>query len=226
MEKSIVKIFRHDPEGKVGDTFKEFEVIIKEKSMILEILMQIYDTQDSSLAFNHGCRAKSCGLCVVNVNGHPRYACISQISPNAKISPLNHLPLIKDLVFDREPFFNYLKKFKPYVVRKKAPDTEPETLIQPPEHATLMSCRECFACLSTCSRYDYRNESFGGPLGFLKLAQLHYDSRDSLDRVSQAREMGILNCLDCPGCTCISGIPLKKAVIKPFLALLKESHND
>jgi len=103
MEKSIVKIFRHDPEGKVGDTFKEFEVIIKEKSMILEILMQIYDTQDSSLAFNHGCRAKSCGLCVVNVNGHPRYACISQISPNAKISPLNHLPLIKDLVFDREP---------------------------------------------------------------------------------------------------------------------------
>jgi succinate dehydrogenase/fumarate reductase iron-sulfur protein len=222
MERIVVKVFRYDPEGKDRKEFEKFEVAVKEKSTVLEILMQIYDTQDSSLAFNHGCRAKNCGLCVVNVNGHPRYACISQIIADAEISPLKHLPLIKDLVFDRAPFFNYLERFKPYIVREKDPETEPEALFQPPEHARLMSCRECFACLSSCPRYDYQNESFGGPLGFVKLAQLHYDVRDSLDRVSQASEMGILNCVDCSGCVCISGIPLKEMVIKPFLELLKE----
>jgi len=220
MEKITVKVFRYDPEGEDNGKFEEFEVAVEEKSTVLEILMQIYDTQDSSLAFNHGCRAKNCGLCVVNVNGHPRYACISKITANAEISPLNHLPLIRDMVFDRAPFFDYLERFKPYIVREKDPDTEPETLVQPPEHARLMSCRECFACLSSCPRYGYQDESFGGPLGFVKIAQLHYDVRDSLDRVSQAHKMGILNCVDCSGCTCISGIPLKQIVIKPFLGLL------
>lgn len=222
MEKITVKVFRYDPEGEDKGRFEEFEVAVEEKSTVLEILMQIYDIQDSSLAFNHGCRAKNCGLCVVNVNGHPRYACISEITANAEISPLKRLPLIRDLVFDRVPFFNYLEMFRPYIVREKDPDTEPETLVQPPEHARLMSCRECFACLSSCPRYDYQDKSFGGPLGFVKLAQLHYDLRDSLDRVSQAHKMGILNCADCSGCTCISGIPLKQIVVKPFLELLRK----
>jgi len=222
MEKIAVKVLRYDPEGAKKERFEEFEVAVAEKGTVLEILMQIYDTQDSSLAFNHGCRAKNCGLCAVNVNGHPRYACVSEITANAEISPLKRLPLIRDLIFDRLPFFNYLEGFRPYIVREKDPETEPEILVQPPEHARLMSCLECFACLSTCPRYDYQDSSFGGPLGFVKLAQLHYDVRDSLDRVSQAEKMGILSCLDCSGCTCIAGIPLKQIVIKPFLELLRK----
>lgn len=225
MKKIRVEVFRYDSERKAEGDYQEFEVSANEESTVLETLIQIYDTHDSSLAFNHGCRAKNCGLCVVNIDGHPRYACTSRITAGAKISPLQHIPLIKDLVFDRTPFFNFLERFKPYIIREKGPEKEPEILSQPSEHSTLMSCRECFACLSSCPRYDYRNESFGGPLGFVKLAQLHYDSRDSLDRVSQAREMGISHCLDCSGCRCISGIPIKQVVIKPFLELLGEKND-
>ena len=222
MAKITVKICRHDPEAGDKERVEEFKVSVAEKSTVLEILMQIYDTQDSSLAFSHGCRAKNCGLCAVNVNGRPRYACVSAITAGAEIAPLSRLPLIRDLVFDRVPFFNSLEGFRPYIVREKEPDAEPETVLQPPEHARLMSCLECFACLSSCAKYDYRDKSFGGPLGFVKLAQLHYDVRDSLDRVSQAREMGIAKCADCSGCTCIAGIPLKQIVIKPFLELLRK----
>ncbi|MGB5156127.1 succinate dehydrogenase/fumarate reductase iron-sulfur subunit [Desulfobacterium sp. N47] len=220
MKKIRVKIFRHDPEETDKNGWQEFAVDVEEKSTVLEALMRIYDTQDSSLAFNHGCRAGNCGLCAVNINGHPRYACTSKITANADISPLRHLPLIKDMVFDRAAFFRELEKFRPYIVRKNEPEAEPEILLQPLEHDRLMSCRECFACLSSCPRYDYRDKSFGGPLAFVKLAQLHYDVRDSLDRVSQSRELGILNCADCAGCACISGIPIKRIVIRPFLALL------
>ena len=226
MGKIKVKVLRHDPEGKTKDKLEEFEVSVGEKGTVLETLMKIYDTRESSLAFDYGCRAKNCGLCVVNINGHPQYACIAQITTGAEITPLKHLPLIRDLVFDRRPFFNYLRRFRPYIVREKHPDEEPETLLQPPEHSRLMSCRECFACLSSCPNYDCQNDSFGGPLGFVKLAQLHYDRRDCLDRVSQAREMGILNCIDCSACTCISGIPINKIVIRPLLELLKERGDD
>src|SRR3990172_12667048 len=134
MEKIAVKVLRYDPEGADKERFEEFEVAVAEKGTVLEILMQIYDTQDSSLAFNHGCRAKNCGLCAVDVNGRPRYACVSEISANAVISPLKHLPLIRDLAVDRVPFFSYLERFKPYIVREKGPAAEPETLVQPQEH--------------------------------------------------------------------------------------------
>lgn len=221
MKEITAKIVRYDSRGMIHE---DFQILVQEKSTVLEALMQIYDTQDSTLAFGHGCRVKNCGLCVVNVNGRPRYACVTKITPNAVISPLHHLPLIRDLVFDREYFLQYLERFTPFIVRKKDPETEPEILLQPSEHTRLMSCRECFACLSSCPKYDYRIESFGGPLGFVKLAQLHYDKRDSLDRVSQARQMGIENCTGCTGCTCILGIPLNKIVIKPFLEAIEEEN--
>ena len=76
--------------------------------------------------------------------------------------------------------------------------------------------------MSSCPRYDYQNQSFGGPLGFVKLAQLHYDVRDSLNRASQAEQMGIACCVDCSGCACIAGIPIKKLVIEPFLESFKD----
>ena len=74
--------------------------------------------------------------------------------------------------------------------------------------------------MSTCPRYDPNDNTFGGPLNFVKLAQLHYDVRDSLDRVMQAKEMGILNCVDCKGCACIFGMPINKIAIKHFLGIL------
>ena len=143
-----------------------------------------------------------------------------RVKDGMKISPLENLPVIKDLIFDRAPFFYFLRKFKPYVIRDKNPETLPEVLIQPPEHTQLMSCRECFACMSSCPKYNWQDESFGGPLGFVKLAQLHYDCRDSMDRVSQAKDMGVLNCIDCNKCVCISGIPIKNIVIQQFLKIL------
>ncbi|MDY6864074.1 MAG: 2Fe-2S iron-sulfur cluster-binding protein [Thermodesulfobacteriota bacterium] len=220
MKKIRIKVLRYNPENGVEKEFSTYEVDKDENSTILEGLQQIYERNDSTLAFNYGCRVKNCGLCAVNADGKPYYACITKIKDSMEITPLNNLPLIKDLIFDREQFFNFLKTFKPYVIRDKPPETLPETLIQPPEHAQLMSCRECFACMSSCPEYKWEDESFGGPLGFVKLAQLHYDCRDSQDRVSQARDMGILKCTECKKCVCISGIPINKIVIQPFLETL------
>lgn len=226
MSKVNVKILRYDPENGANNAFVTYSVGAHKNSTIIEALLQIYERYDSTLAFNYGCRVKNCGLCAVNVDGKPHYACVTRIEDNMRISPIEKLPLIKDLVFDRKPFYDFLNKFSPYVVREKGPETLPEVLIQPPEHSILMSCRECFACTSLCPRYDYKDESFGGPLAFVKLAQLHYDCRDSLDRVSQAIKIGIRKCADCGRCACISGIPINKIVIKPFLEISEAGEKE
>ena len=218
-----VKILRYDPDGRGNKDFEQYSIEINKNSTILEGLLQIYERYDSTLAFSYGCRAKNCGLCAVNANGKPCYACVTRIKDGMEISALNHLPLIRDLVFDRERFFALLNGLRPYVVRKDAPETLPETMLQPPEHTLLMSCRECFACMSLCPQYDQNVKSFGGPLAFVKLAQLHYDCRDSIDRPLQAEQMGISNCVDCKKCACISGIPLNKIVIRFFLRFLRNA---
>ncbi|MDY6973012.1 MAG: 2Fe-2S iron-sulfur cluster-binding protein [Thermodesulfobacteriota bacterium] len=226
MSKINVEVLRYDPENGEEGTHVTYSLDAHENSTIMEALLKIYEENDSTLAFNYGCRVKNCGLCVVNVNGKPRYACTTRIEDNVKISPIAKVPVIKDLVFDRKLFYDFLNKFSPYVVRDKGPETLPEVLIQPYEHIILMSCRECFACVSVCPRYNYRDESFGGPLAFVKLAQLHYDCRDSVDRILQAQNMGIQKCIDCGRCSCISGIPVNRIVIGPFLENLKSREKE
>ncbi len=221
MAQITIHILRYNPEDCVSKQFVTYPIETNKNSTILEGLLQVYERDDSTLAFSYGCRVKNCGLCAVNVNGQPRYACVTKIKDGMKISPLENLPIIKDLVFDRRPFFAFLEKFKSYIVREKEPETLPEIINQPSEHTVLMRCRECFGCMSLCPRYDHGRDSFGGPLAFVKLAQLHYDVRDSLDRVHQAKEMGILTCLDCKQCACILGMPIYKIAIKPFLKTLK-----
>ena len=226
MTKIAVKIRRNNPDSREIKDFEQYSIETNKNSTILECLLQIYEKYDSTLSFSYGCRSKNCGLCAVNANGKPCYACVTRIEDGMEISALNHLPLIRDLVFDRERFFAFLNSYSPYVERKDAPETLPETMVQPPEHTLLMSCRECFACMSLCPQYDHNDESFGGPLAFVKLAQLHYDCRDSIDRPLQAEQMGISNCVECNKCTCISGIPLNKIVIRPFLGLLQNEDKE
>ena len=215
-----IQILRSGPENGQKRKFESYSITVNNNSTVLEGLLQVYEKYDPTFAFSYGCRFKNCGLCAVNVNGKPRYACLTKIKDGMQIAPLENLPIIKDLVFDRKPFFTSLDKLRPYVVRERDPETVPEILKQPSEHTMLMGCRECFGCMSTCSRYDPDDHGFGGPLAFVKLAQLHYDVRDSLDRAMQAKEMGILNCVDCKGCVCIFGMPINKIVIKHFLAIL------
>jgi succinate dehydrogenase / fumarate reductase iron-sulfur subunit len=215
-----IKILRCHPDNNKKQKLVAYSIHTNKDSTILEGLLRIYERNDSTLAFSYGCRLKNCGLCAVNANGRPCYACLTRITDGMTISPLKNLPVIKDLVIDRRPFFQFLTKFKPYVVRDRAPGHQPEVLKQPDEHTELMACRECFGCMSLCPKYDYKNELFGGPLGFVKLAQLHYDVRDSMDRVQQAKDMGISNCIDCMRCACLLGIPINKIVIRHFLESL------
>ncbi len=103
-EKSLVSIFRFDPDKDNGPEYKEYEVPFQGLT-VLQVLEYIYEHYDRSLAFRYGCDGSGsarCGACVVEVNDVPVLACRQQAWGNMVIKPHRKFKIIKDLVVDFE----------------------------------------------------------------------------------------------------------------------------
>ncbi len=210
-----IKVWRSDPEGGAQPGLVSYQVSYEEGDTVLQGLFSIYDNEES-VAFRYGCRFKRCGLCAMEVNGRPRLACRTPMKDGLTVKPLRALPVIRDLVVDREPAFNVLLPFQPWLIGGD-PSTGLPKMTEPEEHKRLMACNECLGCLSTCPSYRYDDPSSGGPFQFVKLAQMHFHPLDRLDRPSQARSLSIDRCGSCQKCRCLIGIPIVKMAILPLL---------
>ena len=87
---------------------------------------QLLVVVDPSLSFRYACRVSMCGSCAMVINGKERLACKTVVGDlkekKITIRPLNHFPIIKDLVVDMDPFFEKYKEAMPYFDPKE--DTE------------------------------------------------------------------------------------------------------
>jgi succinate dehydrogenase/fumarate reductase-like Fe-S protein len=95
------------------------------------------------------------------------------------------------------------------------PDIETALDVLPVSEAykRLIGCLECYGCMATCPQFDWRDETFGGPYIFVRLALLHLDPRDREDRQAQARALGIEKCVNCSACRCVKGIAIRKEAV-------------
>ena len=111
---------------------------------VLDALFHVLEKQDGSLAFRYSCRSAVCGSCAMFINGRQRLACKTQISTlgrNITIGPLPHLPIIRDLVVDLEPFFHKIDMIKPYFeAQEPLPDTRNPTVTKRPR-SNRRNCR-------------------------------------------------------------------------------------
>ena len=217
MEQVRIFVERFDPDTDVSPHYKEYTVPKEEGSTVLEALLFIHEQIDSTLAFRYGCRFKNCGLCAMEINHKPRMACTTRLERDMRIRALPHLPRIRDLIIDRESIDRFLSLYEPYLVCKHSSDKNLERFIYPKSAKILESCRECLGCLAACPHYDYQKPEFGGPYSFVKLARLHYDPRDSIDRGAQISGLGVEQCRDCKDCRCVMSIPIYKLAIAPFI---------
>lgn len=219
---------RHDQEG----TKSSFIVPVKDGATVLQALQFIYENLDSTIAFEYSCRYGRCGLCGVMVNERSVLACTAFIRTEVvHIKPLENLPVVRDLVIDREPLEAVIKEHQIFYeassdqaiggpgLNSVSPGFD--AVMVPDGLVELSGCLECLCCHSVCSLVDSGGsglEGFAGPYIFLKLAQLHLDPRDKVDRKAQARKLGIDKCTSCKGCYCPQGIPLYLEAIEPLLA--------
>lgn len=216
--KVIFKILRQKPN--FTPKFQSYTLDVNPTNTILECLNQIKWELDGSLTFRKNCRNTICGSCTMRINGRSALACKENIAgemknidppqgenfPEMIISPLNNLPVIKDLVVDMTNFWQDLEKVEPYISSNSRNIPEKEFL-QTPEQRNLLeqtgNCIMCGACYSECNAKEV-NSNFVGPHALAKSYRLLTDSRDSnrenrLEKYDN-QDSGVWGCTRCYLC--------------------------
>lgn len=214
MQDRNVSIDRYDPERAECVT-QSYSVPLKKGATVLEALLHIFENHDSTLVFRYGCRSSKCGECAIDVDGNPRLACLARAKEGMRISPLKNLPPIRDLVVDRSVIDRRISTLRLYV--SPGADQPLGAMTVAKTYKRLIGCLECYGCISSCPHFDWRDEGFGGPYVFVRLAQLHLDPRDKEDRRAQARSLGVERCADCSQCRCVKGIAIRRDAVGTLL---------
>ena len=179
------KVYRYDPESGENPRWDSYDIDMAQCGpMVLDALIHIKNTVDSTLAFRRSCREGICGSCAMNIDGRNTLAC-TMASDDSKagtvqISPLPHQPVIRDLVPDLTMFFAQYSSIKPYLqTETPAPDKE---WVQTPEDRAkldgLYECILCACCTTSCPSYWWNGEKYLGPATLLQAYRWLADSRD------------------------------------------------
>jgi succinate dehydrogenase / fumarate reductase, iron-sulfur subunit len=199
-----VRVFRYDPAVGGDGHFGSYVLDIPDETTatMLDVLLRILREQDPTISFRFACRVGMCGSCGMVINGKEALACrtnVSDIPPGKEITlrPMNHFPVIKDLVVDMEPLFKQFEQTLSFY-EPKDPSGEP-ALIRPdaPERAEIRNATDCIACgccVSSCTM-AYYHEDYAGPAALARAYSLLADKRDALfePRLTQA----LASCYDC-----------------------------
>lgn len=199
-----IRVFRYDPAIGGEGHFDEYVLDIQhpEITTILDVLLRLQKEQDPTLSFRYACRVNMCGSCGMVINGREGLACktnVSQLplSEDITLRPLNHFPVIKDLMVDMSPFFQKFedtlpffepaeKRTEPYVIK---PSTEARMDI-----GMATDCIACGCCVSSCTMVN-DHEDYAGPAALTRAFTLLFDERDGLFEARLTRALD--SCYHC-----------------------------
>ena len=145
---------------------------------------------------------------------------IGEIKGVVKISPLPHMPVIKDLVPDLSHAYTQSTSIEPWIQSSTIPADGKERLQSPEERAKLdglWECVLCFCCSTSCPSYWWSGEKYLGPATLLQANRWVQDSRDEsskerLENLDDAFKLyrchTIMNCTS----TCPKGLNPAKAI--------------
>ena len=175
---------------------------------LLDGLIWIQRNADPTLAFRCACRVGMCGTCGVVVNGKEGLACRTMartlLDGGARVEPMRHLPVVRDLVTDMTAFHAKLRLAAP-----SAPDPAHDAqfaVVAPDssERKAIDAQRECIycgLCYSACTVAGM-DADFLGPAALNRAFLSILDERglderagsdaDALDAV--ANERGLWRC--------------------------------
>jgi succinate dehydrogenase/fumarate reductase-like Fe-S protein len=96
----VVKVKRDD---KQRSWIEEYKVPFAPGKSVLQVLKEINENIDPSLAFYGSCRLGKCGLCRMLINGELRLACTTPVTGGFMAEPDPAAEVVKDLwvVWDR-----------------------------------------------------------------------------------------------------------------------------
>ncbi|MEE8562993.1 MAG: succinate dehydrogenase iron-sulfur subunit [Alphaproteobacteria bacterium] len=179
------RVYRWDPDKDDNPRLDTFEVDLDDCGpMVLDALIKIKDEVDSTVTFRRSCREGVCGSCAMNVDGTNTLACIkliAEIKGDAKVYPLPHLKVVKDLVPDLNDAYAQYAAIEPWLKTETPEPGRGERLQSPEERKELdglWECVLCFCCSTSCPSYWWNSERFLGPATLLQAYRWIVDSRD------------------------------------------------
>jgi succinate dehydrogenase / fumarate reductase iron-sulfur subunit len=163
------RIYRYDPEAGGNPRWDTYEIDTSVVGpMVLDALIYIKNHVDPTLAFRRSCREGVCGSCAMNIGGRNTLACThgwSEVPGKAvQISPLPHMPVVKDLIPDLTIFYAQYASIEPWLHTAKLDG--------------LYECILCACCSTSCPSYWWNGERYLGPATLLHAYRWLIDSRD------------------------------------------------
>jgi succinate dehydrogenase / fumarate reductase iron-sulfur subunit len=220
------KIYRWNPDDGKNPVTDTYEIDLDACGpMVLDAIIKIKNEVDASLTFRRSCREGICGSCAMNIDGTNTLAClkpIADVKGAVNISPLPHMPVVKDLVPDlTQPYAQY-RSIEPWLQAETAPPPDAERLQSKEERAEidgLWECILCFCCSTSCPSYWWNGDRYLGPAVLMAAYRWIADSRDEatgqrLDALEDPFKLyrchTIMNCTQ----TCPKGLNPAKAIGK------------
>ena len=233
--KKILKIYRYDPESDNLPRLDTYEINLEDCGpMVLDALIHIKNSIDSSLTFRRSCREGVCGSCAMNIDGTNTLACtknINDVKGDIKIYPLPHMEVIKDLVPNLSNAFEQYASIQPWLKSDQITEDGLERRQFPQERKELdglYECILCFCCSTSCPSYWWNGDKYLGPAALLQAYRWITDSRDDaqderLDALEDSFKLyrchTIMNCTK----TCPKGLNPAKAISEIKLAISKRT---
>ncbi len=218
------KIYRWSPDDDENPRVDSYEVDLDACGpMVLDALIKIKNEVDQTLTFRRSCREGICGSCAMNIDGLNTLACtkyISDIKGDAKVFPLPHMKVVKDLVPDLSLAYAQLSSIEPWMKTQSPPPPDQERLQSPEDRKRLdglYECILCFCCTTSCPSYWWNGDRYLGPAVLLQAYRWIADSRDEytgerLDNLQDPFRLyrchTIFNCTK----TCPKGLNPAKAI--------------
>lgn len=178
------RIYRFDPDTGANPRWDVYHVDISAvRPMVLDALIWIKDNIDPGLTFRRSCREGVCGSCAMNIGGRNTLACTKgwrEFGDVITVSPLPHMPVLKDLVPDLSNFYAQYQSIEPWL-HTDTPAPPAEWAQSPAEREKLDGLYECIlcACCSTsCPSYWWNGDKYLGPAVLLQAYRWLTDSRD------------------------------------------------
>ena len=227
-----VRVYRWNPDSGEMPRIDTYEVDVAACGpMVLDVMIRIKDSIDSTLTFRRSCREGICGSCAMNINGVNTLACIQsveEIKGDIKIYPLPHMEVVKDLVADMNNFYAQYTSIKPWLqTDSPTPDRERLQSEQQREKLDgLYECILCACCSTSCPSYWWNSDRYLGPAALLQAHRWIADSRDEatgerLDQLDDAFKL--YRCHTIMNCTkaCPKGLNPAKAIAEIKKAMIE-----
>ena len=177
-------VYRWNPDSGENPRLDTYEVDLDDCGpMVLDALLWIKNKVDSTLTLRRSCREGVCGSCAMNIDGSNTLACtkfLSDIPGTAKVYPLPHRPVVKDLVPDLNQLYTQYASIEPWL-KTTSPAPSRERLQSPEDREQidgLWECILCFSCSTSCPSYWWNGDRYLGPAILLQAYRWIADSRD------------------------------------------------